>query len=197
MTAQAPSPTIAVAPPVTLDQLQAIMPGMSAANGHRYIQPLNRAMLEFQITTPLRKAAFLAQIAVESGELRWFEELASGQAYDISENPRKARELGNLRPGDGRRYKGRGPIQLTGRANYREAGRELGLDLEGNPTRAASPDVGFRIAGWYWKKRRLNGLADRRNFSELTRRINAARKHYERRLAFYRRALGVLGAPTS
>lgn len=192
MTAQAPSPTIAVAPPVTLAQLEAIMPGMSAANGRRYIQPLNRAMLEFQITSVLRKAAFLAQIAQESGELLWFEELASGRAYDISVNPKKARELGNTRPGDGPRYKGRGPIQLTGRSNYREAGTDLGLDLEGNPTRAASPDVGFRIAGWFWKKRRLNGFADRGDFYNLTYRINKGRKHYARRVAFYERALRVL-----
>ncbi len=175
-----------------LTTLHEVMPRLTVSNGRRYIDPLNRAMLEFQMTTVLRKAAFLAQIAHESAELLYFEELASGWAYDRSQNPRKARDLGNIRPGDGPRYKGRGPIQLTGRANYRRAGSALGLDLEASPTRASSPNVGFRIAGWYWWTHSLNSLADRKAFREITRLINGGYNGYAHRLAFYQRALRVL-----
>jgi len=177
---------------ITIEQLRRIMTNLRLAKAEAYIDPLNRAMAEFHITTRLRVSAFIAQLAHESMEFLYMEEIASGRAYDITVNPRKARELGNIHPGDGRRYKGRGPIQLTGRTNYRNAGRDLGLDLEGNPTIVATAGVGFRVAGWYWKTRDLNTLADARNFWDLTHRINAARKHYSNRKMYYDRALVVL-----
>ncbi|MEW6735838.1 MAG: glycoside hydrolase family 19 protein, partial [Acidobacteriota bacterium] len=101
-------------------------------------------------------------------------------------------DLGNIKPGDGRRYKGRGPIQLTGRSNYRAAGQALGIDLESNPERAADLDVGFRIAGWYWRTRGLNEFADQGNFDEITRRINGGLNGKASRDAYYKRALEVL-----
>lgn len=177
---------------ITLDQLCAIMTQVKRARASTMLDPLNRAMAEFEINTRLRISAFVAQLAHESGEFRWMEELASGQAYDITVNPKKAKELGNVNPGDGKRYKGRGPIQLTGRSNYRAAGKALGLDLERNPTIAATPEVGFRTAGWFWKNRKLNALADASNFWDLTYRINTARKHYSERKKYYDRALKVL-----
>ncbi|HSN98327.1 MAG TPA: peptidoglycan-binding protein, partial [Candidatus Nanopelagicales bacterium] len=182
---------------ITLDELCSIMTAVKRARAGTMLDPLNRAMGEFEITNRLRISAFIAQLAHESGELRWMEEIASGQAYDITVNPKKARELGNLNPGDGKRYKGRGPIQLTGRYNYRKAGAALGLDLERNPTIAATPEVGFRIAGWYWKSRKLNALADASNFWDLTYRINSARKHYSDRKKYYDRALRVLAEKRS
>jgi Chitinase class I len=83
-------------------------------------------------------------------------------------------DLGNTQPGYGPHYHGRGPIQLTGRANYRAAGRDLGLPLEQNPEKAADPDVAFRIAGWYWTTRNLNRFADEGDagLREVTRLIN-------------------------
>jgi len=171
---------------VTVEQLRRIMPNLSAERARQYLPHLNRAMAEANITTPQRKAAFLAQLAHESGELRHFEELASGSAYE------GRRDLGNTQPGDGVRYKGRGPIQLTGRANYRAAGRALGIDLEGNPSRAKDPDVAFRIAGWYWNSRNLNTYADAGNFREVTRRINGGYNGLASREAYYRRALAAV-----
>jgi putative chitinase len=168
---------------VTVDQLRRVMPNLSVEKAQQYLPHLNRAMAEANITTPQRKAAFLAQLAHESGELRHFEEIASGSAYE------GRRDLGNTQPGDGVRYKGRGPIQLTGRANYRAAGKALGIDLEGNPARAKDPDVAFRIAGWYWSSRNLNTYADAGNFREVTRRINGGYNGLASREAYYRRAL--------
>jgi putative chitinase len=177
---------------VTLKQLHEIMPELTTARGNLYIDPLNRAMAEFAITTYLRKAAFLAQIAEESIDLMYFQEIASGWEYDISVNRSLALELGNTQVGDGPRYKGRGPIQLTGRNNYIAAGKALGLDLVDHPDMAAQPDVGFRTAGWFWVSHGLNALADQRNFEEITLRINGGLNGYSVRLANYERALQVL-----
>jgi predicted chitinase len=145
-------------------------------------------MQKYEITTPLRRAAFLAQLAHESGELRWMEEIASGEAYE------GRKDLGNTERGDGKRYKGRGPIQLTGRHNYRTAGAALGLDLEGKPELAARPDVGCLVAGWFWDTRELNALADARDFVTITRRVNGGLRGQEQRERYYRRALEVLRA---
>jgi putative chitinase len=164
------------------------MPNLPADRAQAFLRPLNAAMREFEINTPQRQAAFLAQIAHESGELKYMEEIASGEAYEGRAN------LGNTQPGDGKRYKGRGPIQLTGRNNYRRAGAALKLDLEGTPELAAKPDVGCRIAGWFWKVHGLNELADRGDFRQITRVINGGYRGLDKREAYYKRAKEVLGA---
>jgi len=144
-------------------------------------------MSEFEINTPLREAAFLAQLAHESGELRYMEEIASGSAYE------GRHDLGNTEPGDGKRYKGRGPIQLTGRANYKKYGALLDLDLVNNPTIAATPEVGFRIAGAFWNEHDLNELADLGAFKAITKKINGGYNHLKERTEYYERAKKVLG----
>ncbi|HEX8699171.1 MAG TPA: peptidoglycan-binding protein [Myxococcaceae bacterium] len=173
---------------VSVQQLRQIMPHLSTARANEVLPHLNKAMVEAGINTPKRQAAFLAQLAHESAEFRYFEELASGAAYE------GRKDLGNIHPGDGVRYKGRGPIQLTGRANYRAAGKALGIDLEGNPRRAADVDVGFRTAAWFWNSRNLNSYADQGNFREITRRINGGFNGLAAREAYYARAKQVLGA---
>src|SRR5690606_4952046 len=116
--------------------------------------------------TNLRLAHFLAQVLHESGSFRYMEEIASGKAYE------GRADLGNTQPGDGVRYKGRGPIQITGRANYRYFGRKIGIDIESNPTIAAVPSIGLHLALEYWKDRGLNALADKDDIETITRRIN-------------------------
>jgi len=117
---------------LTDDELRQIMPNCAAAKRADYLPYIQQAMQEFQITSYLREAAFLAQLAHESGELRYMEEIASGAAYE------GRRDLGNTQPGDGKRYKGRGPIQLTGRANYAKVGAALSLPLLEHPELAES-----------------------------------------------------------
>jgi hypothetical protein len=103
-----------------------------------------------------------------------------------------SRKLGNIQPGDGKRFKGRGPIQLTGRANYQRFGQLLGLNLVTAPEQAAQPTVGFRTAALYWANRGLNELADVWNFREITRRINGGYNGLPDRQKYFERAKTVL-----
>lgn len=172
---------------VSAGQLTRIMPGLDAARARKVAPFLNQAMVEFGITTKKRQAAFLAQIGHESVSLRYFEEIASGSAYE------GRADLGNTRPGDGVRYKGRGPIQLTGRANYRNVGNALGLPLEAKPKMAARLSVGFRTAGYFWQSRGLNGLADQGAFDAISIRINGGENGLQDRRDRHARARAVLG----
>lgn len=172
---------------ITPSDLRRIMPLLSAYKCEIYTDILNAAMSEFEIVTPEREAAFLAQLAHESGQLRYFEELASGEAYE------GRADLGNTEPGDGKRYKGRGPIQITGRENYRKAGEALGLDLEDRPELAGLPEYGFRVAAWFWKSRGLNELADVGNFRLISKRINGGYNGLTDRLGYWARAKAELG----
>jgi len=183
-----PTPEPGGAGSVSVEQLRGIMPHLSDARARELMPHLNAAMQEAGINTPRRQAAFLAQLAHESGEFRHMEEIASGADYE------GRLDLGNTQPGDGVRFKGRGPIQLTGRSNYRAAGQALGIDLENNPRRAADSDVGFRTAAWYWNNRNLNSYADAGNFDAITYRVNGGYNGKAERDMYYARALQVLGA---
>ncbi len=175
---------------ITLDQLQRIIPhaGKRAAI---FLVPLNEAMVEFEITTPKRQAAFLAQIAHESGSLRYVRELASGAAYDTG---RLAQRLGNTpeADGDGQRYRGRGLLQITGHDNYLLCGLALGLDLLAEPELLEQPALACRSAAWFWHNAGLNELADAGEFTRITKRINGGTNGQAERLAFYVTALEVL-----
>jgi len=114
----------------------------------------------------LRFAHFIAQLAHESGNFRYMEEIASGAAYE------GRKDLGNVMAGDGVRFKGRGPIQLTGRANYQKYGRALGIDFEAHPELVVIPSIGFLVACKFWVNNGLNELADRDDVLTITRRIN-------------------------
>jgi putative chitinase len=147
---------------------------------------LQRTLASYGITTRLRIAHFLAQTCHESAGFSTTVEFASGEAYE------GRKDLGNTHPGDGPRYKGRGLIQLTGRANYREYGKALGIDLEGHPERAAEPVLSLRIACEYWKRRGINGPCDRDDIREVTRRINGGFNGLEARRALTARAKAAL-----
>jgi putative chitinase len=153
-----------------------------------YASALNPAMTAGSITTSPRVAAFLAQILHESGSFQFLRELASGTAYE------GRKDLGNTQPGDGVRYKGRGFIQLTGRANFRSAGSDLGLDLENNPDLAEQPDIAARLAVWFWNKKNLNVRADAGDFVGITRAINGGTRGLQERTRLYESAKQVLSA---
>lgn len=138
------------------------------------------------LDTELRLAHFMAQVAHESGGFRYMEEIASGKAYE------GRADLGNMQPGDGVRYKGRGPIQLTGRANYRIYGRALGFDFETHPDMVAIPSVGLLVACRYWREHGLNELADADDVGTITRRINGGTNGLAERKALLVKAKGLL-----
>lgn len=163
--------------------------GVPEDGARRFVPLLDVAMREFGITTPARSRMFLAQLAHESDHLTAFEERASGADYEGN------RALGNTQPGDGVRFKGRGPIQLTGRWNYTHYGKLLGVDLVKRPQLAAQPRYGFRLAAAYFEDRGCNRAADRGDFRECTRLINAALLQYDRRVALYESLAGVDPTP--
>ena len=171
---------------ITAEELCGIMPHLRPSRRDLFLPHLALAMEEFLVGTVLRKAAFLAQIAHESCELRYMEEIASGAQYE------GRKDLGNTKHGDGRRYKGRGPIQLTGRVNYVRFGEILGIDLVNTPKVAAQPEVGFRIAGLFWNLHNLNNLADAEQFDRITRVINGGNNGAADRRAYYERAKRIL-----
>lgn len=180
--------------PISDAQLQKVMPTLVPAKRALYLAQLNAAMQRYGIDTPLRSAAFVAQLAHESGELRWMEEIWGPTAAQLRYEPPGdlARRLGNTQPGDGLRFKGRGPIQITGRANYRQYGALLGVDLVADPVRAAAPELAFATAGLYWQHNGLNELADARDFVAITKRINGGTNGLAERQRYYARALEVL-----
>ena len=167
-------------------QLARIMPQCPEERLDGYAQELWRAMRIAEIWTVNRAAAFLGQLAWESGHLRYWREQTDGSAYE------GRADLGNTEPGDGPRYKGRGPIQLTGRANYRDAGQALNRPLEDKPDLVLVPRIGFEVAAWYWTSRDLNTPADLWDLHQVTRRINGGLTHYDRRVALCARARYVL-----
>jgi len=171
---------------VTAAELRQIVPQLSASKAEAVAPHLNAAMAEADINTPERQAMFIAQLAHESGGFHHMEEIASGAAYE------GRTDLGNTQPGDGERYKGRGYIQVTGRHNYTEAGRALGLDLVNNPELAAQPENAARIAAWYWESRGINAAADAGDFTRVTRLINGGTNGLADRQAYYERARAAL-----
>jgi putative chitinase len=183
---------------LTPEQLRSIMPGLAAAKSAECFPFLAAAMTEFAIDPPARAAAFLAQLAHESGQLRYMEEIWGPTPAQRRYEPPStlATQLGNTDAGDGLRFKGRGPIQITGRANYRRFGDLLGVDLVAAPPQAARPELAFRIAGLFWSKKGLNELADQATadaFREITRRINGGFNGLPDRQQFYANARTVFG----
>lgn len=174
----------------TVSILKAIMPS-AGRRAAIYAEPIASAMAEYQINTPARQAAFLAQIAHESGSLIYTREIASGEAYE------GRKDLGNVSPGDGPTYRGRGLIQITGRANYAACSRALygdAVTLLDHPELLEAPAAAARSAAWFWSSRGLNILADQGQFDKTTQRINGGQNGRSERRAFWmsaKRALGV------
>ena len=174
---------------ITRAQLRAVCADAPDKTIDRYLPVLSDACGEFYIDKPARVAAFLAQIAHESGQLRWVREIWGPTAAQLRYEGR--RDLGNVEPGDGRRFLGRGLIQITGRSNYVACSRALYGDprvLLGQPELLESPDGAARSAAWFWQIKGLNALADAGQFELITRRINGGTNGLAERIVFWRRA---------
>jgi putative chitinase len=172
------------------------MPRLPQAKRQLYLPFVNKVMEIYEIDTPLRASAFLAQIAHESGELRYMEEIWGPTEQQKKYEPPSelVQKLGNTETGDGFRYRGRGPMMITGRANYQKYGDRLGVDLVGNPDLATTPQYAFSTAGLYWKLNGLNELADVQDFTTITRKINGGLNGLAEREKYYEIAKDALSA---
>lgn len=198
---------------ISKDQLKSIMPNITSENLEAYYQPLNEVMEKYGITTPIRQAMFLAQVAHESNELkntvenlnysakrltevfpRYFRTIEEAQPYD--RQPEKianrvyANRMGNTVPFDGWLYRGRGPFQLTGRENYTAFCAASGCP---DINLVSGPAWGSESAGWFWSSRNLNTLADKGLFKAVTKRINGGYIGLEHRIEYFERAKKALG----
>jgi putative chitinase len=175
----------------------------STVNAEKFMAFINETCDRFEINTPIRQLCFLAQLGHESGSLFYTEELASGAAYEGRVN------LGNTQPGDGVKFKGRGLIQITGRANYKAAGDALGVDFINDPALLGGKNINVcnneqlknaaMSAGWFWNSRKLNTIADTinianpidsgtnlNNFILMTKKINGGTNGLNDRLNRYK-----------
>jgi putative chitinase len=173
---------------MTRDQLKACLTFASGKSIDKFLQPLNDVMQLFNINTKPRMAAFLAQIAHESGSLAYVKEIASGKDYDTGS---KAKSLGNTpeADGDGQKYKGRGLIQITGKANYQALTDHFKVDFVNHPELLEQPLYAATSAGWFWHTRGLNEIADLDNeeaFKKITKRINGGLNGWNDRLALWK-----------
>ncbi len=199
--------------PITQQQLLQILPNARPVAGV-FVPALNAAMARYRINSPVRMAAFLAQVGHESAQLTRLVENLNYSAkglmatwparFDAALAAQYARQpeyiaavvynarMGNTASGDGWRYRGRGLIQVTGKTNYQNAGAALGLDLVAHPELLEQPGHAAMSAAWYWSANGLNELADAGLFEGITRKINGGLKGQAERLALRERAAKVL-----
>ncbi|MBC3197048.1 glycoside hydrolase family 19 protein [Pseudomonas poae] len=175
--------------PITEQKLLQILPN-AGRNAGVFVPALNAAMNHYGIVGTARVAAFIAQIGHESGQLRWVREIWGPTAQQLKYEGRA--DLGNTEKGDGPKYRGRGLIQVTGRANYKVCAEALGLDLINSPELLELPQHAAMSAAWFWSTRGLNALADQGEFVKITRRINGGVNGLADRQALYEKALKVL-----
>jgi len=178
--------------------------GSSLENAEKFRPYLNKYMNKYEINTPSRVLGFLSQIAVESAHLKRTEEYASGEQYEGRE------DLGNIYPGDGKKFKGRGLIQLSGRSNYEDMSKKVGKDLVNNPELVLEPDLATEVSTIFWHDRVRSGLnlnqwADQFNLKEpidstnnwkvhenITRAINGGTNGINERASSFQRGLEIV-----
>ena len=175
--------------PITEQQLLQILPNAGRQAGV-FVPVLNTAMVRFQIVGAKRVAAFIAQVGHESGQLRWVREIWGPTAQQAGYEGRA--DLGNTVKDDGSKYRGRGLIQITGRANYAACGEALGLDLVNRPELLEQTQYAALSAAWFWSVNGLNTLADAGDLRKITQRINGGLTGQADRQALYDKALKVL-----
>lgn len=207
----------------TPEFLAAAYPYASPAIVSLYYQNLVDTCIQFDITSDMRVAAFLANVGIESAQLRVIQEnlnysqkglrgtfpkyfTTDEQATLYARQPEKIAnkvyanrmENGPEASGDGWKYRGRGLIQVTGKQNYGDCGGDLSLDLIGQPDTLLDPKYATMSAGWFWGVKTLNKVADTGNFKEVCYGVNGRRKgdpiEYPERLELYNTVLKLLGS---
>lgn len=179
-------------PAKTVEEWKAILKQASPLGKAWIINGLAAALpalcKQYEIDTVNRQGHFLGQLIHESDHLKTTEEYATGAAYE------GRRDLGNTQKGDGRRFKGRGLIQLTGRANYAAASKALGHNFVKIPPLVAKFPHAATVSAWFWCKNAINKHADRDDIQMVTRLINPRLRHLDRRTTHTTSAKRVLNA---
>jgi len=183
---------------------------------HKWLAPLEETFAKYDISTPARQACFMGQCAHESGNFKTLQENLNYSAEGLmktwssrfptkeiadqyARNPAKIAgkvyngRLGNTSEEEASKFLGRGLIQLTGKENYANCGSGIGVDLVGNPTLLIEPKYAALSAGWFWRKRGLNDLADASDIETMTKRINGGLIGLDDRKAKIAKALSILG----
>jgi putative chitinase len=174
---------------ITSAQLAAIYQ-IKIAIAEKWIEAINETLEKYEINTRQRVSAFLAQIGHESGRLRYVKEIWGPTDVQLRYEGRK--DLGNYIAGDGSKYRGRGLIQITGRANYTQVSKDIGIDFVQAPELLETEKYAVESAAWFWNSRRLNDHADKQLFTEITKRINGGTNGIADRVEIYNRALSIL-----
>lgn len=171
-------------------QIRAMMP-LAGDRLTPHLPYINPAMQEGGITTPRRIAAFMAEVAHESGEYKYMREIADGSAYE------GRLDLGNTQPGDGRRYPGRGAIQNTGRGVARALGMFFKMPFEDHPELMELPEWATRVSVWFWNDKAggLSPLADVDWFVTISRFVNGGDNGLKERIDYWTRNRRILGLP--
>jgi len=160
----------------------------------------------YGVNTPIRIAHFFAQVIHESGSFKHTQEIADGSAYE------GRADLGNIYPGDGKKFKGHGYIQVTGRSNHAACSKHIfgnELELLNNPGLLSTPRYAMQSALWFWTSRDLNNYADKpetwrkeiifrkkkkivNNFEYITYRVNGGFNHFIERQTHFNLAVSEL-----
>lgn len=198
---------------ITVDILKAIAPGSKKTN-YKHLPGLalwmNHWFPVFDIDTRGELCHILAQLAHESDSFNAMEEYASGKAYE------GRKDLGNIRPGDGVKFKGRGPLQVTGRRNYSLMGVKAGAPLKfiNNPSLLATPEWGVWSACIFWTERGLLTISNMQDIDKIpfkrrisqteteiimlspieliTRKVNGGVNGLSERIKFYERSKQII-----
>lgn len=174
---------------VTREQIIQIMPN-AEKYVDKYLVYINGYSELFKIETPIRMAHFLSQVAHESNELMYTKELGNKNYFVKYDHGQLKQLLGNLKDGDGYKYRGRGLIQITGRANYQayQDSKYCRGNIMDAPQLLEQPLGAVKSAMWWWWKHDLNKLADKDNFTAITKTINGGTNGLESRRKFLVRA---------
>jgi putative chitinase len=200
---------------ITIEQLVSFFETTKRETLETYVDPLNAAMLQFDINTPERVAMFLAQIGCESGGLVEIVEnlnysakgllntfpthFTPSEANVYARNPEKIgnrayanrMKNGNEASGDGYRFRGRGFIQITGRENYTAFAKFVDMDIDSVVDYMETPEGACVSAGWFWQTHNLNTFADAGDCLGATKRINGGTNGLAQREAYYKEALKI------
>ena len=180
----------------------------------KWLQPLIDVFEKYQINTIKRQASFIGQCQHESNNFKTLEEnlhyspqrlvavfpsrfpnIESAIEFNTPEkiaNKIYGGRMGNLKDGDGYKFRGRGLVQLTGRDSYIAFANATGIDAINNPDLILQPEYACLSAGWFWNKRNLNSLADIEDYKTMTQRINGGLIGLDDRIQKINKVLSIL-----